>query len=153
MLHTSNPCNNSCNTPFSTISGHHPSPLRSRRSRPTPPPLSGDPPDPLRRCPGITAAPDPGSRVRSRVRRPPRRRRLLPRRILFPRNGTWNRPGAMWMVGRCPRPAVGVKCLRIKGKGVCEEMGRRLPLRGLPDGPALHEDPPEQGALHHSSSS
>ena len=36
-------------------------------------------------------------------------------------------------------------------RGFCG-CGRRLPLRGLPDGTALHEDPPEGGGLHQSSS-
>ena len=152
MLHTLNPCNNSCNTPFSTVSGHHP--RLSDRGSSDPPLLhpAASPLTPSVMIPGSPRHPDTASvsgHVSADLRADGGR---SPGRILFPRNGTWNRSGAMWMVGRCPRPAMGIKCLKTKGKGVCEEMGRRLPLRGLPDGSALHEDPPEQGALHHTSS-
>ena len=152
MLHTLNPCNNSCNTPFSTISGHHPSPLRSRRSRPTPAPSCGIPPDPLRRCPGITPSPDPGTGVRSRVRRPPRRWRPFPWKDIVPPE--WHLESL-----RCHGDGrqVSQAChgyqvsQNQRERGFCG-CGRRLPLRGLPDGPTLHEDPPEGCGLCHSSS-
>lgn len=148
MLHTSLLCNNLCNAHSDTTPSDDPG------GRPDPPPLhlpsvGATPSDLPPGSPSDREAPCLSGRVshgNAGAGRP------LPCLTIIP-------PG--WHLGslRChgdarqvwlTHPAHEVS-QNQRERGFCG-CGRRLPLRGLPDGPTLHEDPPEQGALHHTSS-